>query len=127
MMVLVAFQGAAAQALTPEQKEVVAFMKNLYSQPYKKFERGEFNGKWEPKNHCDFLKQIFTEDALVKKFDKGPDWKTTIICNSGNFRYPGSDDGDLYQDDIPTPKIQTPTVKGDLGTVCITPAKAEVG
>ncbi len=128
-----------ADALTPEQKEVMQFMEKMYSYDPMTFESGYFlkkSGaplirnkvpaaysaiKFSPEKMCSFLRLFFVDEVFEKKKEKfgGGD------CEAPN-RYPylGAEDISSVTrvEDIPAPYVATPVVSGNRAKVEVFPA-----
>jgi hypothetical protein len=102
-----------AAPLTAEQNEVTQFIVKLYSHNGSMFEMGRFNGNYNPKKHCEFLKEFLEKNLMESNGSAG--------CESYNMRYPSLSSEDLSGpwslDPLPRPKISTPIIDGDRASV----------
>ncbi|MDR3564489.1 MAG: hypothetical protein P4N59_24075 [Negativicutes bacterium] len=121
----------AAEALTPEQQEVKQFIEKMYSYDPDTFSFGDFSkktgkpflrnrvqdnsGKYEPAKQCALLREFYDELIIKQTAGNG-----VVQCDA-DFRYPGlaaeEESPDTRDITIPSPKIATPVVKGDLAKV----------
>jgi hypothetical protein len=129
----------AADALTPEQKEVMQFVEKMYSYDPDTFEFGYFLKKtgapflrnkvpsnysaikFSPEKKCLFLSSFFVDEAFQKK--KGKSERDD--CDAPD-RYPFLSDDNRSSvtrfEDIPAPYIKPPVVSGNRAKVEVFPA-----
>jgi len=115
LALLVFVQMASAASLSPEQKDVTAFMEKMYSYGAGTFEFGRFNGHYDPKKFCDLMHDFFA-DWLLSPLVKNQG------CDIGaSVRYPGAGEEEMgylaKKGQMPMPKLSIPLVEGNKARI----------
>jgi hypothetical protein len=100
-----------ASSFSQDQQDVIKFIQKLYSIPTDTYLFSEFNNKFKPKKHCQFMEGFIVKESLFKR-------------SQGHcfvpIRYPTiSDEDAILSSDYPIPKIQIPVVKNSLSEVLV--------
>jgi hypothetical protein len=108
-----------ASPLSQDQQDVIKFIQKLYSIPTDTYLFSEFNNKFQPKKHCQFMEGFIVKESLFKRAQGH--------CFVP-IRYPTISDEDVtLSSDYPIPKIQIPVVKGNLAEVLVLFKKPDTG